>query len=130
MSPEHIQQKENKEKIAHTNFLPRCRCTDEQRRIIENKATKAGVSLSEYQRRMLLEGAVITPRPLVDMNLIRKLDELAVQINKIGNNINQIAHVANIHMDINDGMFEQAYLPLQSRLNRLDELLDILENGS
>lgn len=130
MPPKPAQQKETETKSGHTNFLPRCRCTNEQRRLIEQKAAQAGLTLSEYQRRMLLDGAVITPRPLVDIGLVRALDELAVQINKIGHNINQIAHVANIRMDVGQGRYEQEYQSLQSRLTRLDHLLFTLENGS
>jgi hypothetical protein len=73
-----------------TAFLPRARCTKKERLAIENKAAQAGVSLSEYQRRALLDCAIITRTPIVDVRAV-------VALGHIGNNLNQLIRKEHIH---------------------------------
>lgn len=92
-----------------TKFLPRARCTVEERELIKNKAEKAGMSLSEFQRRACCDAVVIVRESSVDRKFINQL--LAV-----GNNLNQITHKIHIH---NEYDREE----LNSVLGRIDTLL-------
>ncbi len=63
--------------------------TEEEKEIIEKKQKMSGItSKGSFYRKMILEGIVIK----TDMSAIKNL---TVSINRIGNNINQIARRAN-----------------------------------
>ncbi len=63
--------------------------TEEEKAIIEKKQKMSGItSKGSFYRKMILEGIVIK----TDMSAIKNL---TVSINRIGNNINQIARRAN-----------------------------------
>ena len=64
-------------------------------------------NFSEYARHMLIDGLVF----VIDDS--DKLKQVAYEVNKVGNNINQIAHVANFsgnisHDDIEKVLYMQA----------------------
>lgn len=63
-------------------------CTNTERLSIERAATENHMCISGYMRKMALEGFVIQ----VDF---AELKNLIYEINRIGNNINQIAHKVN-----------------------------------
>ena len=63
--------------------------TEEEKRIIEQKQELSGItSKGAFYRKMILEGAVVK----TDVSAIK---DVTVSINRIGNNINQIARRAN-----------------------------------
>ncbi len=66
------------------------RLTDSDRQMLEEKASQAGLSPSEYLR------AAIRGNP-IDYPAIRKeIQQLKMEISKIGTNVNQIARANNI----------------------------------
>ena len=72
----------------------RIRVSDAERLQWQAQASEAGVSVSELIRRSL-PGSVaraVPPRTKADPELVR-------QLARIGNNLNQIARVANTHQD-------------------------------
>ena len=64
------------------------RLSEEEKELLEKRATKLGVTRSEYIRQMVLQGFVINHRNEV-------IQDLVVAVNRIGVNINQIARVCN-----------------------------------
>lgn len=63
--------------------------TEEEKKIIEQKQKLSGItSKGVFYRKMILEGAVIK----TDVSAVK---DVTVSINRIGNNINQIARRAN-----------------------------------
>ena len=83
-------QKETDMKREHRVTI---RLTDTEFSIIENAATQAEMSISEYMRTQTMEGKVNARFEIVaDVNQIRKL---IGEFGKIGSNLNQIARYFN-----------------------------------
>ncbi|MBG9568197.1 MULTISPECIES: MobC family plasmid mobilization relaxosome protein [Brevibacillus] len=94
--------------------LIKVRVTQDELEIIDKKAQVAGLKRSQYVRKICTQGYIV----------IRNFDEvekLVYEINKIGNNINQIARKAN----------EFDYLSkddLKSIRSRIDEVYKLIES--
>ena len=83
-------QKETDMKREHRVTI---RLTDTEFSIIENAATQAEMSISEYMRTQTMEGKVNARFEIVaDVNQIKKL---IGEFSKIGSNLNQIARYFN-----------------------------------
>ena len=83
-------QKETDMKREHRVTI---RLTDTEFSIIENAATQAEMSISEYMRTQTMEGKVNAQFEIVaDVNQIKKL---IGEFGKIGSNLNQIARYFN-----------------------------------
>lgn len=83
-------QKETDMKREHRVTI---RLTDTEYSIIENAATQAEMSISEYMRTQTMEGKVNARFEIVaDVNQIKKL---IGEFGKIGSNLNQIARYFN-----------------------------------
>lgn len=83
-------QKETDMKQEHRITI---RLTDTEFSIIENAATQAEMSISEYMRTQTMEGKVNARFEIVaDVNQIKKL---IGEFGKIGSNLNQIARYFN-----------------------------------
>ena len=83
-------QKETDMKRKHRVTI---RLTDTEFSIIENAATQAEMSISEYMRTQTMEGKVNARFEIVaDVNQIKKL---IGEFGKIGSNLNQIARYFN-----------------------------------
>ena len=83
-------QKETDMKREHRVTI---RLTDTEFSIIENAATQADMSISEYMRTQTMEGKVNARFEIVaDVNQIKKL---IGEFGKIGSNLNQIARYFN-----------------------------------
>ena len=83
-------QKETDMKREHRITI---RLTDTEFSIIENAATQAEMSISEYMRTQTMEGKVNARFEIVaDVNQIKKL---IGEFGKIGSNLNQIARYFN-----------------------------------
>ena len=88
--------------------LPTIRVTPAERVLIEDKATAAGFTITDFVRTAALFEKV-TPRKT-------KLEAaLIVELNRVGVNVNQIAHAANV------GRIRPALL--QTSLDELRELM-------
>lgn len=72
----------------------------EQRRLQENAAA-SGLSRSEYIRRLIM-GQEIRPRPPDEYAALLR------ELSAIGNNINQLAHTANITHEVTPEQLTQA----------------------
>ncbi len=64
------------------------RLTLNEKKLLEEKAQKAHTSLGWYLRRCI-------DHDIIDYLVYKQVDDLIIQIGRIGNNINQIAHNAN-----------------------------------
>lgn len=103
--------KNNAEKL--TDRLPHIRCTETEAAVIKAQAAQAGLTVSEYARRILTEGQVIVQQSRYDFQTVN-------QLRRIGVNLNQIAKIAN-----STGEAPPALLTV---CNKLDAVLDdILE---
>mgnify|MGYP002519258935 CR=1 FL=1 len=78
---------------------------DEELEILNAKADEAELSKSEYIRNMILFGAAH------ERTVFSKEETAALhyEINKIGNNLNQIAYRANSNKTIDDRDFQSLY---------------------
>ncbi len=68
------------------------RLTPSEKKILEEKAHKSNMSLSKYVRQLLLKN---------NLNIIYGFDKLLPELNRIGNNINQIAFKFNTNQITN-----------------------------
>ncbi|MBC1227602.1 MobC family plasmid mobilization relaxosome protein [Listeria booriae] len=70
------------------------RVNEEEKNFIDIKMKEANISNREaYLRKMAIDGAIITSN-------FEETKKLIFELNKIGTNINQIAHIANSNADI------------------------------
>lgn len=70
------------------------RLFDEEKKILEMKAAEQGMSRTEYIRDLILFGEVKTTKKKILTD--EKFKKLLYEINRIGNNINQIAYNSNL----------------------------------
>jgi hypothetical protein len=75
------------EKHRERGFLMRFFVDENEKEKIQKKASH-NKSLSAYLRKMAMDGKVIVPKPSIDR-------EALMEMTRIGNNINQIAHKIN-----------------------------------
>lgn len=68
--------------------LPNLRVTAAERSLVEERAAAAGLTLVEYCRRAIFKSRIAPKRGTVDQALL-------VELNRIGVNLNQIAHRVN-----------------------------------
>ena len=81
------------ESMKKTRIL-RVRVDDILYEMIQSAAEDAGITISEYIRRQLVHGKVdIHCHIVADFP---KLEKIAQELSAIGNNLNQLAHRANI----------------------------------
>ena len=78
---------EARSKITHT------RMTDAEYVHVEQQARIAGVTVSDYIRQRTLKGTVTVPQGRADAAML-------MEINRIGVNLNQIAHTLNRGGDV------------------------------
>ena len=104
------------EKAKRSCFLPRTRCTENERLALEAKAQAAGLSLSEYQRRALLNSGVNVRHRSVDV-------QASQQLSGIGRNLNQLVKAVHIH-----GEYDRQQL--HALLSALEPLILGLMDGS
>lgn len=90
MPPKAQAQEKPEPKQNRTCFLPRTRCTEKERLKVEENAAIAGLTLSEYQRRALLDCLVIERPSIIE-------PEAIYQLSRIGKNLNQLVRKTHIH---------------------------------
>lgn len=73
--------------------LPNIRVTSAERAYVEEQAARAGLSLVEFCRRVILSRRIKAKLPTTD-------ERLLVELNAIGVNINQIAKRVNAGRDL------------------------------
>ena len=92
------------------------RLTDDQFTALKEKSHNSGMTLSQFLRTIIL----VAPEKIE--NHEKNIRQLTYDINKIGVNLNQIAHAANA--GIIDSRFEKDFLTYA------EKLIDVLENWS
>ena len=91
--------------------LPASRVTAAELAHVEEQARAAGLDVSEYVRRRALGGRIAARRAATDD---RALDEL----NRIGVNLNQLAHAANMGRTL-EGKLSETLDQLQRQLEKV-----------
>ncbi len=80
---------------------------------VKNRSKKAGLTMTEYQRQMLLNGQVVERVSAEQMELYRQLAGM-------GNNINQLAHQANKYGYYKDAeMFHENAMQVSNLINQI-----------
>lgn len=97
-----------------TRRLPHVRCTQSEHDMIKAKAAQTGLALSEFVRRMTLDGQVTVQQSPYDFHTVD-------QLRRIGINLNQIARVANSTGEVSPA--------LETVCGKLETILDnFIEN--
>ena len=87
------------------------RLTEKEHRRLKSDAAACALKMEPYIRKLIM-GSVIRPRPPDEyVKLLR-------EINAVGNNINQIAHIANDERHISADKIEEV-LKMQDEIMRL-----------
>ena len=84
---------------------------------VKNRSKKAGLTMTEYQRQMLLNGQVVERVSAEQMELYRQLAGM-------GNNINQLAHQANKY-----GYYKDAEMYHENAMQVSNLINQILQDG-
>ena len=87
-----VRESEPQAKEKRDQWLPKVRVTASEKREMQEKARKACLPFSEYQRRALQNTTIVIQENPANMNAD---PELIYQMTSIGNNLNQIAKVLN-----------------------------------
>lgn len=90
--------------------------TDEELEHVNNLAKLSGINREQYTR--MLYSKVI-PRPCPSKELVETLN----QLRRIGNNINQIAHIANVTKNINKEYFESCHKELLEEITEIKNIM-------
>ena len=107
---------EDKKSKNKRDLLSRFRVNQAEKAAIKANAIKAGLSVSEFQRKSCLEPIMVVKDNLIDKEAIRQL--LA-----IGNNLNQLTKHAHVHREYDSER-------LHSLLDRIESLVFGVINGS
>lgn len=75
---------------ARVCVLPPIRCSEEERQTIRERAAAARMTQSEYLRTMAVSGRIVMKESKADTALI-------FQLQRVGVNLNQIAHTMHMH---------------------------------
>ena len=93
--------------------LPPVRLDTKNYVIVKNLARRAGLSLTEYQRQMVLHGRVVERLSPEMVNLFRQLAGM-------GNNMNQLAHQANKYGYYKDAdMYHENAMQVSNLINQI-----------
>ncbi|MBP3845204.1 MAG: plasmid mobilization relaxosome protein MobC [Prevotella sp.] len=80
---------------------------------VKNRSKKAGLTMTEYQRQMLLNGQVVERVSTEQMELYRQLAGM-------GDNMNQLAHQANKYGYYKDaGMYHENAMQVSNLINQI-----------
>nr|WP_297102899.1 MobC family plasmid mobilization relaxosome protein [uncultured Prevotella sp.] len=80
---------------------------------VKNRSKKAGLTMTEYQRQMLLNGQIVERVSAEQMELYRQLAGM-------GNNINQLAHQANKYGYYKDAeMYHENAMQVSNLINQI-----------
>jgi len=80
---------------------------------VKNRSKKAGLTMTEYQRQMLLNGQVVERVSTEQMELYRQLAGM-------GNNMNQLAHQANKYGYYKDAeMYHENAMQVSNLINQI-----------
>lgn len=89
---EKMAKRKKQDKLTYTHHI-NLRLTDIQYDFISEAAAQAGLTLSEYIRRQLMDGKVIAKYEIVAD--VPEIKRITAELGKIGSNLNQIARYFN-----------------------------------
>ena len=89
--------------------------SEQEAGIFEQKCKQLGISKSEFIRNCILYGSTVKKTMFSD----EKADRIIYEMNRIGNNINQIAHFVNMEHTVAPDDFER----IRKLVNALNDLL-------
>ena len=83
------------------------RVNEAEKEKISDDARAMHLNISDYIRSVALRKRMATPKFSSEdtENLDRNLREIKIELNRLGNNINQIAKYANVSKDLNDASY-------------------------
>jgi len=108
----------DKPKLTH--HIPRTRCSESDRTLIEHKANQAGLKLGKYIRAMCVHGVVTIRASVLDVTLVKVLTKLGFELSAIGNNLNQLVTKAHVR----DEVEQQRLLIILESIERLLRKVD------
>lgn len=91
--------------------------TDNELQMIDQKAAVAELDRSKYLRKIAIEGFIIKRD-------FTQVEQLVYEINKIGNNINQVARRANEIDFVNRGEISYLKKQLDAIYNQIEKFYD------
>ncbi len=111
----------DKPKLTH--HIPRTRCSENDRLLIEHKANQTGLKLGEYIRAMCVGGVVNVRASVLDATLVNVLTKLGFELNAIGNNLNQLVAKAHIRNEVEQQRLVVILDSIDRLLNKIDNVL-------
>lgn len=72
--------KDDATKLSHS--LPSVRCTEAEKELISNNAQRAGITVTEYIRRMALKGRIIIKESNTNLETVHQIRKLGVNLNQ------------------------------------------------
>lgn len=89
--------------------------SEKESELLDQKISKLGITKSQYVRNCILYGSTVKKTMFSD----EKADRIIYEMNRIGNNINQIAHFVNMEHTVAPDDFER----IRKLVNALNDLL-------
>lgn len=105
--------KNEKNKTARVYF----RVTDDEKKLISERAKAAGMSMSKYILTISERKRLINPEPIV---------RLLIEINRIGNNINQIARVANSERSVSKNQIKAVERQMEYLNKKMEAMMNFV----
>lgn len=103
-----------KDRIRRNQF--KLSLSDVESELLKQKASEYGISRTDFLRQLIVSGGVQN-RPKVDLEMYGKIQ---YELNRIGNNINQIAYVANLNKAVDESKLDVIR-------KQLDEIWELCE---
>lgn len=92
------------------------RLSDRELALLELKAELCGMKMSQYIRELILEGET------VDVSRLEHRRDIINQIARVGNNINQVAHMANATRSVSEHQ-------IRILLDEMDEIKKLIREA-
>lgn len=100
------------------------RVNEAEKEKISDDARAMHLNISDYIRSVALRKRMATPKFSSEdtENLDKNLREIKIELNRLGNNINQIAKYANVSKDLNDASYMQ-FFGMVGSFRRIEDTL-------
>lgn len=112
-----LEEKEKNRKLERINI----RCTTNEKKFIDQAAEKYDITVTE----LILESALFFEVNFIDLS---NLKELTIAINRLDNNINQIARNMNILMKSKEYSDMTSLQAIATSLDQYGEMIDSIKN--
>ena len=105
------------------------RLSNEEKEILQQKADALGLKLNKLARLKLINVDVAKTNKIVSVNwkYYEQLGKINFQLGKIGTNINQLAHNANLSMQMGSPM-QAEIIKLNEMSAYIEEMRDLIKN--